>query len=174
MNQVDILSKQTADAYEWTNRLINSIPFDKWDQTPEVIESNISWQVGHLILSFYYHSIMVITGHRMDILQQVPMKEYDKLFTHAAPIEAAGKTDPVRLRNQLFLLQARSLDTIRGLTPEDLEKNIEPIGVPHPVAKSKFDAIDWNIKHTMWHCGQIGILKRIIDQRYDFGLKLDR
>jgi len=174
MNQVDILTKQTADAYEWTNRLVNSIPFDKWDQTPEVIESNISWQVGHLILSFYYHSIMVITGHRMDILQQVPMREYDKLFTHSSPFDAAGKADPARLRNELFLLQAKSLDTIRGLTPEDLEKNIEATGVPHPVAKTKFEAIDWNIKHTMWHCGQIGILKRIIDRRYDFGLKLDR
>jgi len=174
MTQVDILTRQTADAYEWTNRLVNSIPFDKWDQTPEVIESNISWQVGHLILSFYYHSIMVITGHRMDILQQVPMREYDKLFTHAAPIDATGKTDPAQLRNQLFLLQARSLDTIRSLTPEDLDKNIEQTGVPHPVAKSKFEAIDWNIKHTMWHCGQIGILKRVVDQRFDFGLKPDR
>lgn len=171
MNQVDILTKQTADAYEWTNKLVNSIPLDKWDQTPEVIESNISWQVGHLILSFYYHSIMVITGHRMDILQQVPMREYDKLFTHAAPIEAVGKTDPARLRDQLFLLQAKSLDTIRALSPEDLEKNIEPTGVPHPVAKTKFEAIDWNIKHTMWHCGQIGILKRVIDRRFDFGLQ---
>ena len=98
----------------------------------------------------------------------------NKLFTHAAPAEAAGKADPTQLRNQLFLLQARSLDTIGALSEEDLDKDIEPTQVPHPVAKSKFEAIDWNIKHTMWHCGQIGILKRIIDERFDFGLQRNR
>jgi len=170
MNKIEILTTQTANAYDWTNKLINSIPHDKWDQTPEIIESNVTWQVGHLIMSFYYHSIMVITGHQMDILQQIPMKEYDKLFTHAAPREAVGKTDPVVLQSQLALLQQKSLHTIRTLSPDDLEKKVEPTTIPHPIATSKFDAIDWNIKHTMWHCGQIGMLKRIIDERFDFGL----
>jgi uncharacterized damage-inducible protein DinB len=173
MDQVEMLARQTEDAYNWTNKLISSISYDKWDQTPKIIDSNITWQVGHLIMSFYYHSIMVITGHQTDILQQIPMKEYDKLFTHAAPVAAISKTDPAVLHTQLTLLQHRSLDTIRALSSDDLEKKIEPTRIPHPVATSKFDAIDWNIKHTMWHCGQIGMLKRIIDQRFDFGLKKD-
>ncbi len=60
---------------------------------------------------------------------------------------------------------------IKSLSDQDLESELSPTEVPHPVAKNKFEAIDWNIKHTMWHCGQIGILKRIIDERFDFGLK---
>jgi hypothetical protein len=174
MNDVGILTKQTAGAYDWTNKLINSIPYDKWDQTPAVIESNISWQVGHLIMSFYYHSILVITGHQMEILQQIPMKEYDKLFTMAAPFNAIGKTDPAVLQKQLLLLQEKSLNTIRSLSPADLESPLEPSHIPHPIAKTRFEAIDWNIKHTMWHNGQIGMIKRVIDERYDFGLKRDR
>ncbi|HTI91949.1 MAG TPA: DinB family protein [Puia sp.] len=173
MDQVGILTKQTSDAYDWTNRLINSIPYKKWDQTPDVIESNISWQVGHLIMSFYYHSIMVITGHQMEILQQIPMKEYDKLFTLAAPFNVIGKTDPALLQKQLLLLQEKSLNTIRSLSPADLESPLVPGPIPHPIAKTRFEAIDWNIKHTMWHCGQIGMIKRVIDERFDFGLKRD-
>ncbi|MCE7059373.1 hypothetical protein [Dyadobacter sp. CY343] len=34
--------------------------------------------------------------------------------------------------------------------------------------------IDWNIKHTVYHCGQIGILSRIVEKRFDFGLRLAR
>ena len=53
MNQIEILSKQTYDAYAWVNKLISAIPYDKWDDIPDVIASNVSWQVGHLILSYY-------------------------------------------------------------------------------------------------------------------------
>lgn len=126
MNQVDLLAKQTADAYDWTNKLINSIPHDKWDGTPEIIESNITWQKGHFIMSFYCHSILVIKGHQMDILRQIPMKEYDKLFTHAAPSNSIGKTDPGILQTQLLLLQERSLATIKGLSPDELDNTLEP------------------------------------------------
>ncbi|WP_216824389.1 hypothetical protein [Emticicia sp. TH156] len=38
-------------------------------------------------------------------------------------------------------------------------------------SKTKFEALDWNIKHTLWHCRQIGLLKRVVDKRYDFGLR---
>ena len=33
------------------------------------------------------------------------------------------------------------------------------------------EALEWNINHTMYHCGQIGVLKRVVDARYDFGLQ---
>jgi len=40
----------------------------------------------------------------------------------------------------------------------------------HPIAKNNFEALDGNIKHTLWHCGQLGILKRVLNERFDFGL----
>ena len=171
MNQSEILAKQTEDAYHWVNKLISSIPHDKWDTTPELIESNVSWQVGHLIMSYYYHSIRVIAGHQMDILQRVPLKEYNKLFTDAAPASAVGKTNPEELHNQLRLMEQKSITIIKTLSPEDLDSPLAPTPVPHPIAKNKFEALDWNIKHTMWQCGQLGMLKRVIDKRFDFGLK---
>jgi hypothetical protein len=58
------------------------------------------------------------------------------------------------------------------LTESDLESELEKTDTPHPIAKNKYEALDWNIKHTMWHCGQLGILKRIIDKRFDFGLHM--
>jgi hypothetical protein len=164
------LLQQTEDAYQWTNKLLISIPYNKWELTPDIIESNVSWQAGHLIMSFYYHAIMVIKGHQMDIIQQVPLKIYDGLFTSAAPINAVGKTSPAQLLSHLALVQKRSIEVIRKLSGQDLKSKLEPTEFQHPVAKTKFEALDWNIKHTMWHCGQIATLKRIVDQRYNFEL----
>ena len=171
MNEIDFLIKQTSDAYSWTNKLIHSIPLEKWDITPTILETNITWQVGHLIMSHYYHSIMVIVGHQMDVIQKIPLKNYDELFTNALPKNSVGKTNPADLLNQLTIVHQKSISIIKTLTLADLESNLEPTPTPHPIAKTKFEAIEWNIKHTMYHCGQIGIIKRIIDERYDFGLR---
>lgn len=171
MNQIDILLKQTKDAYEWVNKLVNSAPMEKWEEIPEIVESSISWQTGHLIVSFYYHTIMVTKGHQMDILQQIPMKLYSNLFTNGKPREAAGKINAPDLLTHLQLMQQKSLAIIESLDEKELEKPLEPTPVPHPIARTKGEALDWNIKHTMYHCGQIGILARILGKRFDFGLK---
>jgi uncharacterized damage-inducible protein DinB len=75
------------------------------------------------------------------------------------------------LQSQLEVMQKKSIDIIKSLSDEDLDRELELTPIPHPIAKTKFDALDWNIKHTMWHCGQLGILKRIHGERYDFGLR---
>lgn len=171
MTHTEILARQTADAYEWVNKVITSIPHDKWHQIPDVVESSVAWQVGHLILSYYYHSVMVIAGHQMDILQQIPLKEYNELYNDASPKLSAGKIAPAKLHQQLTMMEQKSLEIIRSLAAADLDKPLEPTPIKHPIAAIKFEALDWNIKHTMWHCGQLGMLKRIMHERYDFGMK---
>lgn len=171
MKDIEIILHQTKDAYHWVNELLKTIPFEKWDTYPNVINSTLSWQVGHLIMSNYYHSIMVIKGHQMNILQKVPLKEYDNYYTDGDPVATVGKVDPEVLFVQLKLVQKSSISIIEDLTSEELYSPLEPTPTPHPIAENKLEALDWNIKHTMYHCGQIGILKRIVAARHDFGLR---
>lgn len=174
MNTIQLLSKQTADAYNWVNKLIDSVPKEKWEEVPEIVETNLSWQVGHLIMSFYYHSVAVIVGHQMDVIQKVPLKEYNEWYTMGQPRNALGKASPQVLREQLSLLEEKSLRVIESLSMEDLGKDLAPTQTTHPIAQTKYEAIDWNIKHTMYHCGQIGMLKRVLGERFDFGLQLGK
>lgn len=94
MRESQILTNQTVDVYKWTNKLIDSIPFYKWDILPDVIETTLTWQVGHLIVSHYFHAIWVIRGHQMDVLQLIPLKDYGELFTNKSPKASIGKFDP--------------------------------------------------------------------------------
>lgn len=170
MSPLELIAHQTADAYRWADQLINSIPQEKWDEIPANVETSVTWQAGHLLMSYYFHSILVIKGHPKDIPPSVPLREYSTLFTSAPPSHSVGKVNAEDLRHQLTLVQNKSLATIRSLSLADTEAPLEPTPFPHPVANTKFEALDWNVKHTMWHCGQLGILKRILDQRWDFGL----
>ncbi|TLU97295.1 DinB family protein [Dyadobacter luticola] len=172
MSEIELLINQTINAYEWTNRLLDEVPSDKWEVIPKVVDSNINWQVGHLIISHYFHSIMVIRGHQMDVLQKLPIKEYSEMFTVAGPHSSFGKVSPDILFNALNVMQQKSIAVLSSLTVAELNNPLEPTPTPHPIAKTKFEAIDWNIKHTMYHCGQIGMISRVVEKRYDFGLRL--
>lgn len=171
MKDIELLKFQTSDAYNWTHKLLNTIPFEKWDICPAVIYSTLNWQVGHLIVSHYYHAIMVIKGHQMGVLRKVPMKEYDEYFTNGNPELTIGKVAPQTLLEQLSFIHQISINILQSLNSDDLHMPLVSGFSPHPIAKTKLEALDWNIKHTMYHCGQIGILKRVVDERYDFGLK---
>jgi hypothetical protein len=171
MTSTEILIQQTESTYDWIDKLIGPIPFEKWDQTPNGLETNLTWQIGHLLVSHYFHSIMVITGHQSDLLQEIPLRNYADLFTDGSPANVIGQTDAGQLLSQLRMVQKRSLDILKTLTDADLESVLEPTPLKHPIARIKGESIGWNIKHTMYHCGQIGILKRVVYQRHDFGLR---
>ncbi len=172
MTEVELLTRQTENAYEWTNKLIESVPFSKWDDTPGGVDTNISWQVGHLIISHYFHTVMVIVGHQKDVLEKIPLRQYDEIFTNGQPIGAKGKVDPAIILGQLKFLQKRSLEILKvddGGPPSLWFESRRIFHILSP--RQNLNRLDWNIKHTMYHCGQIGLLKRIIDVRYDFGLR---
>lgn len=170
-NPVEMLGYQTQDAYKWAYKVASATPREVWENIPVGIESSISWQVGHLIMSIYYHSIIVVKGHQQDILSRIPMKEYDGYFTQGLASKSIGKVDPDQLLEYLKFIGDRSVEIILSLDEASLVSPLEPFRVAHPVAKNKFEALDWNIKHTMWHCGQMGMVKRAVDKKFDFGIR---
>ena len=77
----DLLINQTKDANNWTNKLITDIDSEKWFITPEVLESNIAWQLGHLTLSQYYYTIVLVTGPNKEFAEKINLKKYSGLFS---------------------------------------------------------------------------------------------
>lgn len=172
MNVIDLLIKQTQDAHIWTNKLINSIPMKNWDDTPDTLASNVSWQVGHLIISENYHGILVVKGFDEEILKKIDLRALNLSFGHGSePKDVIGNSNPKLLKDQLLFSQRKVIETINALPSKDLQQDVlQPVPQKHPVAETKLEAISWNIKHTMWHCGQIASIKRLIHGGYDYGI----
>ncbi|WP_031529503.1 hypothetical protein [Dyadobacter crusticola] len=72
------------------------------------------------------------------------------------------------------MMQQKSIAILQSVSNAELNNPLEPTPTPHPISTTKFEAVDWNIKPTMYHCGQIGILSRVVEKRFDFGLRLAR
>ncbi|SFR32307.1 DinB superfamily protein [Robiginitalea myxolifaciens] len=172
MTTIEVLLKQTKQAYSWVHKLKDTVPEEKWDAIAPGMDSSLSWQLGHQIISIYYHTIMTTVGHLPELLETIDLRSYTKLSGYdTRPESVAGKFSPDQLRKDLKLMEDKSLEVIASLTEEDLDKPVEPTKMPHPVAITKFDAIDWNIKHTMWHCGQMATWKRMVDKPHDYGIR---
>lgn len=108
----------------------------------------------------------------MDILHQLPIREYSEWFTVSDPSLSVDKVDSAKLLADLQFMQQKSLAVLATLETSELDSPLEPTPTPHPIATTKREAVDWNIKHTMYHCGQLGLIKRVVDTRHDFGLRL--
>ena len=168
---IDLLKNQTTDSFNWTNKLIDSITDEKWFISPEVIDSNIAWQIGHLTLSQYYYTIVLLNGPNKDLAEKLDLKKYSVLFSNGLKRnELSSELTVDELKQNWNLIQKQTLESIDLLKDKDLNDAIFQLPKPHPFVKTKENSISWNIKHTMWHCGQIATLKRIVDQPMSFGM----
>lgn len=99
------------------------------------------------------------------------MKKYSGLFANGLKRKKLLSEVTVKeLLEYWKLIQDQTLDIVDHLEDQDLHGETFKMPKPHPFVKTKENSISWNIKHTMWHCGQAGILKRVIDKPFDFGI----
>jgi len=146
-----ILSRQ------WTDKILSNFPEALWKISPEKFKTNINWQVGHLIISTYFHSILSISGSDEKVKQSFNPREYSEFYgmgsNPLSEIDSKDEAD-VMLRN-LKLVDERSLEILDALEDENLE---EKTLIRNPMAKIKKDALIWTFKHQMWHNGQMALI----------------
>lgn len=164
-SRLEFIKEQNRLTREHTLKLLNDTPFDLWYETPKVIETNIAWLTGHLIVSQYFHSIAVITGPNLEIFKEVPLSDYFPIYSMMTKSTTNElQPDPNKLLVELEIMNNYAIRELNKLTDQNLEESLEPTKMPHPVAKTKYEALTWSFRHEMWHLGQISTLKRIIGQ----------
>lgn len=162
--KLDFIKEQNRVTRKQTIKLLTETPFNLWYHTPEVIQSNIAWQVGHLIISQFYHSIAVISKPDLKIYEVIPLKAYFPIYSMATKSTINElKPSPETLLEQLETINKYANRVIDHLKEEDLIAGLEPTKFPHPIAKTKYEALTWCFRHEMWHLGQIATLKRILN-----------
>ncbi len=58
--RIKFIKEQSSFTRSLTLSILVQTPHKIWYLTPEILKLNIAWQVGHLILSQFYHTIVVI------------------------------------------------------------------------------------------------------------------
>ena len=161
MERLDLIKKEINLVKSQTDKLISDIDADQWMVNPEVLNSNLNWQIGHIILANYLHGIASIKGPSKEIRERINVQDYIKFY--------GMKSDPSQHKEEKP--SPETLLEIYTFSFELINKNLESLelsdleqatAVPNPGAKTKSEALMWLFKHQSWHNGQIAMLKRVL------------
>ncbi|WP_196889997.1 DinB family protein [Aureivirga sp. CE67] len=147
---------------EKTDNLIKNFSKEHWHETPSVLESNLNWQIGHIILANYLHGIASISGANEEYKAKVNIPNFIKYYGPKSDPKA--HTDEKPSHEELLEMYDFTFSTIykgiENLSLDDLENKTE---IPNPAATTKYEALLLLSQHQSWHNGQIAVLNRVLN-----------
>lgn len=163
MTALELILKQIKSATSWTHYLLDELDEMYFGTAPMEVSSTIYWQLGHIVVSNYFHAIACLHGPQPEIANHFPLKEYVDLYKKGSnPLEAMEaelKPTKEELLKAMDVVMQLIEQNSKELTEEELEEDTE---LAHPVAKKKFQSLSFCAQHHMWHNGQISMIKRIV------------
>lgn len=164
MDVIEVIKEQIISVKKKTDNLITVIDLQDWEISPKILETNMNWQMGHLILANYLHGIASISGANPKIRERINMQNFIKYYgPNSIPnlfLDEKPKSEEL-LNLYEFVFEVIDLE-LSTFKIEDLK---QPTEIPNPSAKTKYDALTTLINHQSWHNGQIAILNRILGNK---------
>jgi len=77
---LNTLREQISSTKEKTDKLIADISTENWFKTPDVLNTNLNWQIGHIILANYLHGIASISGPSTELKEKINVPNYIKFY----------------------------------------------------------------------------------------------
>jgi uncharacterized damage-inducible protein DinB len=161
MSVLTNLVRDLRKARMYTKDMLSNIDQAHWFQQPSEGVTHVAWQVGHLAVAQFSLALNRVRGERADD-DELISREFRKLFGKGStpvPDPAVNPTSE-EIRAVFDRVHQHILDESSDWTEALLS---EPTGEPpHPMFKTKEEAIRWSIQHEFIHAGQIGLLRRLL------------
>ena len=150
--------QQIQFARSYTLGLVETIPHERWFETPSELPTNVAWQVGHLAYSQYGLLLFRLRGREPEDLTLVPgkfRKAYGRGTTPSPDPEK--QPTPTELLEKLARVYELGLEQLSTVSTETL---LEPVDMPFAGYPIKLGAVLFCPLHEHIHAGQIGLLRR--------------
>lgn len=160
MSRVQPLRDSFVHIRRYTDSLLDAVgPEDYFRLPPEGV-THIGWQVGHLAVAEYGLALKRVRGAKPEDAELIP-PEFFQLFGKGSQptAEASDYPSPEEIRGALNRVHAQVLKELETLPEETLDEVSTP---PHPMFKTKGEALKFCPYHEMVHAGQIGLLRRML------------
>ncbi len=158
--ELELPLKQIQDARNYTLSLIEDLEPGDWFRMPSEGVTHIAWQVGHLAMAQFrlcLERLRNLQPGDFDIISKDDLRRFSKGTTPDP--DPAAYPSPEELLATLTRVHAAVVSEVPEYAGDDLN---EPLKNPHPIFKTKLEALYFCSKHEMLHAGQIGLLRRLI------------
>ncbi len=161
--KINIIKDQIQSTKEKTDKLIAGFSKEAWFETPNIINTNLNWQIGHIILANYLHGVASISGSNAAVKERINIPDFVKFYgPNSNPMdfenEKPSEEKLLKMYDFMFSIIEAQLEK---LNEADLDDSTV---VPNPAVKTKYEALVWLSHHQSWHNGQIAVLRRVMNK----------
>ncbi|MDP1562290.1 MAG: DinB family protein [Pirellulaceae bacterium] len=167
--RVEVALQLLASARQYLDTLLDGLTDDDWFWVPNTglgsgLEppycSHIAWQVGHIAMAEYGLMLFRQRGRAEVDLELMPGSFRKRFAKGSAPSsDRTGYPTPAEIRQQLDKIHAQVLLEVPGFSIASLDEPLDPPTAGFP---TKYGAMLMASQHEMIHCGQIGVLRRLM------------
>ena len=160
---LDLALKQIEFARSYTLSLLADIPPGEWFNMPPGCATHVAWQVGHLAMAEYGLCLFRQRG-RSEVDLALMTSSFRKAFSRGSIPEPdpAKNPSPAEIRGVFDGVHAQVLLEAPNFTAESLA---EPMDMPYAAYASKLGSLLFCSHHEMLHCGQLGLLRRLLGKQ---------
>ena len=160
LSKLELPLQQLKDARQYTLSLLEDLEPDDWFRMPSEGVTHIAWQVGHLAMAQFrlcLERLRNLQPGDWDLISKDNLRRFAKGTTPDS--DPSVYPTAVEIRAMLDRVHAAVLRDVPAYQGDDLDK---PLVNPHPIFKTKLEALYFCSKHEMLHAGQIGLLRRLL------------
>ena len=158
--RLSIAIKQIESARAYTKTMLADLTPEDWYFVPDPPVSHIAWQVGHLAMAEYGLCLFRQRG-RQEVDSELMSGKFRKLFMKGTmPSDDSGDyPQPEEILTVLDRVHEQALLEMPAFDGAGLD---EPLEMPYFGFPTRYGSLLFAGHHEMLHCGQIGMLRRLI------------
>lgn len=157
----ELAIQRVVFAHRLTLTLLEDIAPAEWFQMPQGV-THIAWQVGHLAIAQFSLCLLRQRPETDDDRLLMPAEFRQKFGRGSQPVgDPAANPTPESIRAVSDAVFARVEEELPRYPAEDFAADAL-VPQPHPLFKSRLEALIWCAEHHMMHAGQIALLRRLL------------
>ena len=146
-----------------TKNFLADLTPEEWYWSPPQYATHIAWQVMHIAVAQYALCFRRIRGPLPEDEAWCPADYHGRFGLASQPERDAAENLAVEEILRVFDgVYARAIEALPNYTAVELSAPVDP---PHPVFKTKLEAIEMAPHHEAIHAGQIAMLRRLMGKK---------
>jgi hypothetical protein len=144
----------------YTSRFLSGLTDDEWFWSPIEFTTHVAWQVGHVAVSQYNLCLRRVRG-RISGDEKIIADSFIEAFKLGSQPAADPADNPPlnEIRRVFDAVHQQALSELATRSEAELDV---PVEQPHPVFKTKLEAVEYAPSHELVHAGQIALLRRLM------------
>ncbi|MAG94727.1 MAG: hypothetical protein CMJ48_13435 [Planctomycetaceae bacterium] len=158
--KVQLASAQIESARNYTQTLIEDVAEADWFRIPDGAPTHLAWQLGHVTMAQYMLTLFRLRGKNSEDEQFITKPFLRRFLKGTTPDpHPANNLRIAEIRSAFDRVYEQLMHELPRFNDEALQQTVQE---PYFAESTTFGSLLFCSHHEMLHCGQIGLIRRLL------------